>query len=127
MMAAAGGIITYHDDGSRTQGVGGYSVQGITINKKFRLLSTLPISAECRSNLATLKIKLLNIMAACNTNYEPQDIYEAVTFKVIDAIPKSIEVDEIVALELGSDFIPEHLLCHTHHALLFNSHCKYFL
>ena len=26
MMAAAGGVITYHDDGSKTQGVGGYSV-----------------------------------------------------------------------------------------------------
>ena len=75
MMANAGGVITYHDDGSTTQGVGGYSVQGITINNKFRLLPTLPISVECRSNLAALRITLINIMAACNTNYEPQDIY----------------------------------------------------
>ena len=59
-------------------------------------------------------------MAACNTNYEPQDIYEAVTFKVTDATAHNFEVDEIVALELGSDFIPEHLLCHTHPALMFN-------
>ena len=120
MMSGGGGVITYHDDGSRSQGVGGYSVQGITINGKFRPFPALPISSECRTNLATLKITLLNILAACNTNYKPKEIYEAVTFKVTDATAHNFEVDEIVAMELGSEYIPEHLLCHTHPSLMFN-------
>ena len=53
-------VISYHDDGSKKQGVEGYSVQGITINKKYRALPTLPIAAERRENLATLKVAILD-------------------------------------------------------------------
>ena len=120
MMDDGGGIITYHDDGSRTQGVGGYSVQGITINGKFRPLPTLPVASECRENLAALKVAVLSIMAACNDNYTAVNIYDAVTFKVTDATSHNFEVDEIVAEELGTEHIPVHLLCHTHPALMFN-------
>ena len=84
MMEAGGGVITYHDDGSRSQGVGGYSVQGITINQKFRPFPTLPVASECRTNLAALKSAILSILAACNDNYTALDIYNAVTFKVTD-------------------------------------------
>ena len=120
MMKDGGGVITYHDDGSRTQGVGSYSVQGITIKNKFRPLPTLPVASECRSNLAALKVAVLSIMAACNTKYTAVDIYDAVTFKVTDATSHNFEVDEIVAEELGTEHIPIHLLCHTHPALMFN-------
>ena len=120
MMKDGGGVITYHDDGSRTQGVGGYSVQGITIKNKFRPLPTLPVASECRSNLAALKVAVLSIMAACNINYTAVDIYNAVSFKVTDATSHNFEVDEIVAAELGTEHIPIHLLCHTHPALMFN-------
>ena len=120
MMKDGGGVITYHDDGSRTQGVGSYSVQGITIKNKFRPLPTLPVASECRSNLAALKVAVLSIMAACNTKYTAVDIYDAVTFKVTDATSHNFEVDEIVAEELGTEHIPIYLLCHTHPALMFN-------
>lgn len=120
MMADGGGVITYHDDGSRTQGVGGYSVQGITIKNKFRPLPTLPVASECRSNLAALKVAVLSIMAACNNDYTATDIYNAVSFKVTDSTSHNFEVDEIVAAELGTEHIPVHLLCHTHPALMFN-------
>ena len=120
MMQAGGGVITYHDDGSRTQGVGGYSVQGITINHKFRDFPTLPVASECRSNLAALKTAILSILATCNNDFTALDIYNSVTFKVTDATAHNFEVDEIVATELGSDHIPVHLLCHTHPVLMFN-------
>ena len=67
MMESDGAVLTYHDDGSKTQGIGGYSFQGITINNRFRPLPTLPVASECRKNLAALKIAVLSILAACNT------------------------------------------------------------
>ena len=54
--------VTYHDDGSRTQGTGAFSVQGITINGQYHALPTLPIARETRSNLMELKV---NNVATC--------------------------------------------------------------
>ena len=48
--------ISYHDDGSRSQGTGAYSVQGISINRKYYPLPTLSITKETRSNLVELKV-----------------------------------------------------------------------
>ena len=62
----------------------------------------------------------LSILAACNDQYTPVDIHNAITFKVTDATSHNFEVEEIVAEELGSEHIPDHLLCHTHPALMFN-------
>ena len=115
MMESNGGaVITYNDDGSKTQGSGGYSVQGITINKRFRPLTTLPAASECWSNLAVLKIAVISILAACNTKYSAVEIYNDITFKVTDATAHNFDVDEMVAMDLGADHIPSHLLCHTH-------------
>ena len=96
------------------------SVQGIKINKRFRPLPTLHVASECRSNLAALKIAVLSILAACNTKYSAVEIYNAITFKVTDATAHNFDVDEMVAMDLGTDHIPSHLLCHTHPALMFN-------
>ena len=120
MMKAGGGVITYQDDGSRSQGVGGYSVQGININGKFRPLPTLPVASECRENLAALKLAVLSILATCNQDYTATEIHERVTFKVTDATSHNFDVDEMVALKLGTEHVPVHLLCHTHPVLMFN-------
>ena len=85
----------------KKQGVGGYTITGITINGKFRPLPTLPIASECRENIAALKVAVLSILATCNTKY-------------------TATVDDIVAVDLGTEHIPAHLLCHTHPALMFN-------
>ena len=50
--------IAYHDDGSRKQGTGGFSVQGISINRKFHPLPTLSITRETRANLVDLKVRV---------------------------------------------------------------------
>ena len=120
MMKAGGGVITYQDDGSRSQGVGGYSVQGININGKFRPLPTLPVASECRENLAALKLAVLSILATCNQDYTATEIHERVTFKVTDATSHNFDVDEMVALKLGTEHVPVHLLCHTHPVLMFS-------
>ena len=63
MESEDGAVITYHTDGSRAQGVGSYTVQGITINGRYRSLPALPISNECRANLAHLKATVLSILS----------------------------------------------------------------
>ena len=78
VMKGGGGVITDHDDGSCTQRVGGYSVQGITIYNKFKTLHTPRATSECRSNIAALKVAVLNVMAACNSSYTAVDFYNAV-------------------------------------------------
>ena len=50
--------ITYHDDGSKKQGTGAFSVQGISINGVYYPLPTLSIAAESRTNLVDLKVLL---------------------------------------------------------------------
>ena len=95
-------VISYHDDGSKKQGIGSYSVQGVTINDKFRVLPTLPIASESRENLAALKLAILNILSVCNTKYSPKQIQEAITFKITDSTAHNFEVEDIVSLELGN-------------------------
>ena len=34
-------VVSYHDDGSKKQGIGVYSVQGITINDNFKLFTSV--------------------------------------------------------------------------------------
>ena len=48
--------VTYHDDGSRKQGTGAFSVQGISVDRQYHPLPTLSIARETRSNLAELKV-----------------------------------------------------------------------
>ena len=56
IMSGENSTITYHDDGSRTQGTGAFSVQGISINGSYHALPTLPIASESRANLKVLKV-----------------------------------------------------------------------
>ena len=56
--------IVYHDDGSKKQGAGSFSVQGATINKKFYPFPTLCIASETRQNLAQLKLTIIAILSA---------------------------------------------------------------
>ena len=59
--------VVYHDDGSKTQGAGSYSVQGVTVNKKYFAFPTLSLSRETRTNLASLKVTVMNILSVCGS------------------------------------------------------------
>ena len=48
--------VTYHDDGSRKQGTGAFSVQGVSIDRQYHPLPTLSITRETRTNLMELKV-----------------------------------------------------------------------
>ena len=86
----------------------------------YRALLTLPIAAESRENLATLKVAILDIMAACNPKYTAKMIQDALTFKVSDSTAHNMEVEEMVSIELGTEHVPQQLVCQTYSALMFN-------
>ena len=75
----ANATVTLHDDGSRAQGCGGYSVSGVTLpgrepgTKQYFPFPTLPIAKESRVNLAELKLTILAILATYETKYLVQD------------------------------------------------------
>ena len=119
IMASDEAVITYHDDGSRKKGVGSFMVQGVTINGKFRAFPTLPIASESMENLTQLKLAILNILATCS-GVDPKDLFEKINFRMMDSTAHNFGVDEQVSIDLGTDHVPDELLCSTHPVLMFN-------
>lgn len=121
MMGSDDAVLTYQEDGSKKKGCGSFSVQGCTINGKYRAFPTLPIASESRENLATLKRTILDVLSCVSGGkYTSKQIFEKIQFKITDGPSHNYGVDDLVALDLGTDHIPEHLLCHTHPVLMFN-------
>ena len=112
-------VITYHDDGSRKQGAGAFSVQGVTIRNKFYLFPTLALASESRANLASLKLVILSLLSAVSG--VPSDVlWKRITFTMTDATTHNMKVDDVVAEALGTEHLPDHLLCQAHPVLMFN-------
>ena len=111
--------VTYHDDGSRTQGAGSYSVQGITVDKQYYAFPTLSLASETRENLAALKVAVLNILSVCS-GVPAETLWTKIDFLMTDSTSHNLEVAEKVAESLDSEHQPEHLLCQVHPALMFS-------
>lgn len=111
--------ITYHDDGSKKQGAGSFSVQGITISGNYYPFPTMPIASETRKNLADLKMTILNILSVCG-NVPADTLWSKVDFVMTDGTGHNLEVEKMVAESLGSEHVPGHLLCQVHPVNLFN-------
>ena len=112
-------VVTYSDDGSKKQGVGSFSVQGLTVNGVYRALPTLQIASESRENLAALKIAILDILEA-SSSVERTSIFEKLDFVITDQTAHNFNVENIVATTLHTDHIPDHLFCNVHPSLMFN-------
>ena len=110
--------VTYHDDGSRSKGAGGYSVQGVTVKGKFYPLSTLAISSEMMENLARLKITILQLLSI-TSGVSVEALWRKIDFVMGDGNAHNIGVEEIVAKELKVEHVPGHLLCQVHPSLMF--------
>ena len=116
--------ITLHDDGSRGQGCGGFSVSGVTLPGKelgtlqYYPFPTLPIAKETRQNLKDFKLTILSILAACG-GVTSQAIFVKIDFVMTDSVSHNKEVDKMVADSLEVDHVPAHLLCNVHPALMF--------
>ena len=111
--------VTLHDDGSRAQGCGGYSVSGVTLpgvepgTTDYFPFPTLPIAKETRENLAELKLTLLSILAACG-GVTRQSLWSKVDFVMTDSVSHNKGVEDLVAERLEVDHLPSHLLCNVH-------------
>ena len=112
-------IITYHDDGSKKQGVGSFSVQGVTIEKKFYPFPTLALASETRQNLTQLKLTLLAILSAVS-GVSSEEIWQQIDFTMTDSTSHNMLVDDMVAEALETDHVPSHLICQVHPACMFN-------
>ena len=119
MKSDSNSTITYHDDGSKKQGAGSFSVQGITISGEYYPFPTMSIASETRKNLADLKMTILNILSVCGS--VPADtLWSKVDFVMTDGTGHNLEVEMMVAEGLGSEHVPGHLLCQVHPVNLFN-------
>lgn len=76
-------VVTYSDDGSKKQGAGSFSVQGITVNGKYRSLPTMSIASESRKNLADLKVAVLSILEAASS-VPSKVLFEKIDFVITD-------------------------------------------
>ena len=116
--------VCLHDDGSRAQGCGGYSVSGVTLpglepgSRRYFPFPTLPIARETRENLAELKLTLLAILATCG-GVSRQLIWSKIDFSMTDSVSHNREVEKMVADTLETEHIPSHLLCNVHPSLMF--------
>ena len=111
--------ITYHDDGSKKQGAGSYSVQGASINGEYYPFPTVNISSETRVNLAELKLTILSLLAVCG-GCTRESLWEKVDFVMTDSVSHNLMVEDIVSEELEVEHTPGHLLCQVHPSLMFN-------
>ena len=110
--------IVYHDDGSKKQGAGSFSVQGATINKKFYPFPTLCIASETRENLAQLKLTILSILSTVS-GISSADLWGRIDFTMTDSTIHNMQVDNLVSEELDTEHVPSHLLCQVHPAAMF--------
>ena len=109
--------ITYHDDGSKKQGAGSYSVQGASINGEYYPFPTVNISSETRVNLAELKLTILSLLAVCG-GCTRESLWEKVDFVMTDSVSHNLMVEDIVSEELEVEHTPGHLLCQVHPSLM---------
>ena len=110
--------IVYHDDGSKKQGVGSFSVQGATINKKFYPFPTLCLASETRENLAQLKVTILSILSAVS-GVSSSDLWRRIDFTMTDSTSHNMGVDDLVSEALETDHTPSHLICQVHPCAMF--------
>ena len=112
-------VVTYHEDGSKKQGAGSFSVQGVSINGKYRALPTLTVASENRMNLADLKITVFDILEAAS-GISSKTLFEKIDFVLTDQTAHNLEVEKSVAEKLQTEYEPSHLFCNVHASLMFN-------
>jgi hypothetical protein len=93
------------------------SVQGITINRKYRPLPTLAIASESRQNLKDLKLTMFNILSVVS-GVPIEQIHNKIDFVMTDSTSHNLGVGLLVTEELGVQHTPSHLLCQVHPALM---------
>ena len=111
--------MTYANDGSKKQGAGSFTVQGIIINGKYRALPIMSIASESNTNLAELKLITLQILFTAS-RVDAKVVFERIDFVISDQTAHNIDVELLVVKELGTEKVPNQLFCNVHPCLMFN-------
>ena len=72
------------------------------------------IASETKTNLAKLKLTILQLLAVCG-GVDQEDIYNKIHF----IMSHNVGVETLISEELGTDHKPDHLYCSTHPVLMF--------
>ena len=96
--------VVYHDDGSKTQGAGYYSVQGVSIDSMYYPFLTLSLASETRSNLAALKLTILNTLSVCSS-ISADVLWTKIDFVMRDSTSHNLLVEDLVAKQLESEHL----------------------
>ena len=96
-------------------------MQGIIINGKYRALPTMSIASESKPNLAELKLTTLQILSTAS-GVDAKVLFERIDFVICDQTAHNIDVELLVAKELGTEKVPtcNQLFCNVHPCLMFN-------
>ena len=110
--------MAYANDGSKKQGAGSFTVEGIIINGKYRALPTMSITSESKTNLAELKLTTLQILSAAS-GAKAKVLFERMDFDFVisDQTAHNIDVELLVAKELGTEKVPNQLFYNVHPCL----------
>ena len=117
--------VVYSNDGSGQSGVGNYVVQSLTINGVQRTLPTLPIVSESKNTLKDHHMHTLKILsAASGGNYQEQQLFKKISFRMTDSTAHNLEVLKIMDKELNSKHNPPALSCNVHLLMMFQNKIK---
>ena len=70
-------------------------------------------------NLAKLKLTTLQILSAAS-GVDAKVLFERIDFVISDQTAHNIDVELLVAKELGTEKVPNQLFCNVHPCLMFN-------
>ena len=115
--------VIYNDDGSRSQGTGAYSVQGLSIRGNFCPLLTLALSSETRQNLSDLKVIVhyivMSLLVFCG-GVSTQLLWSKVDFVMADSVSHNLYTESMVSEQIGVKHVPGHPQCQVHPSLMFS-------
>ena len=75
--------------------------------------------ATNEENLSLLKQTILPILSAVS-GVATCDLFSKINYQMPDAAAHNLHVDEMVVMDLGVDYVPQHLFCQTHLCPMFN-------
>ena len=79
----------------------------------------MSIASESKPNLVELKLTTLQILSAAS-GVDAKVLFERIDFVISDQTAHNIDVELLVAKELGTEKVPNQLFCNVHPCLMFS-------
>lgn len=105
--------VIYYDSTTRKGVKGEWTTVSVMIGDVLYRLRPLSLARESREHIKELfleTLKRLSLLVECKMT----DIWEKIDALMTDSVNKNMEVEKLVALEIGSSHVPIHLICQSH-------------